>query len=505
MHSLRHTMSTSAADVVPDVERGLASSVPVPSEKRALQKKPSYAFTSASPDAAAANDDAIETHLFDIDSLWARESPILVEWRTGRASKRLRGLDPLKEAAMNLLASVRIYFRYLVTAEAWALSLVSVAATLFFILFEARGRRLAANVSWAFISFAIIFPLTNSLNETFKRREHALAYLADVKAYLLSYYHAHRDWDWGENGRAGLPENHLANVRLVVASLVVDMRDVLTAPSTTRQVHAHAMGTEQQERIVEMSRDMNARIWYFDRMSLAVEELKYVASPEGGRAHAAARDVRDARLGEPEAHQAVVRPSRRAPSRACTSSCTPSSGTLLRVSGGRRGGATRPRRRRRHDSVRVPPERATSLAMVGLFACGTAWRTPSSTPRSEPRGGTRKNAKRRGGQKEKGLRDGTREERKIFLQKANEPKGHGRGLDTRRAGIRRATRAVATEVVDADRNACGGGRALDVSDAARSGIKRGVESHAAGHHEHRRRAPSSEIAIDTLIEKRELF
>ena len=129
-------MSTSAADVVPDVERGVASSVPVPSEKRALQKKPSYAFTSASPDAAAANDDAIETHLFDIDSLWARESPILVEWRTGRASKRLRGLDPLKEAAMNLLASVRIYFRYLVTAEAWALCLVSVAATLFFILFE---------------------------------------------------------------------------------------------------------------------------------------------------------------------------------------------------------------------------------------------------------------------------------------------------------------------------------------------------------------------------------
>ena len=138
---------------------------------------------------------------------------------------------------MNLLASVRIYFRYLVTAEAWALSLVSVAATLFFILFEARGRRLAANVSWAFISFAIIFPLTNSLNETFKRREHALAYLADVKAYLLSYYHAHRDWDWGENGHARAAREPRGAP--VVASLVVDMRDVLTAPSTTRQVHFH--------------------------------------------------------------------------------------------------------------------------------------------------------------------------------------------------------------------------------------------------------------------------
>ncbi len=93
---------------------------------------------------------------------------------------------------MKLFSSVRIYFRYLVTAEAWILCLVSVASTLFFTMFEVKGRRLAVNVSWAFISFAIIFPLTNSLNETFRRRERALECIADVKAYLLSYYQAHR-------------------------------------------------------------------------------------------------------------------------------------------------------------------------------------------------------------------------------------------------------------------------------------------------------------------------
>jgi hypothetical protein len=196
-------------------------------------------------------------------------------WRNGApGARRLRG-------CLNLFASVRIYFRYLVTAEAWILCLVSVASTLFFTMFEVKGRRLAVNVSWAFISFAIIFPLTNSLNETFRRRERALECIADVKAYLLSYYQAHRDWDWGENGRGKLPRNHVANVRLVLASCVADMRDVLTAPPTTRQIHYHTeWGRKERERVENMSHDMIFRIsTYFDRMSLAVEELKYAGQP----------------------------------------------------------------------------------------------------------------------------------------------------------------------------------------------------------------------------------
>ena len=119
-------------------------------------------------------------------------------WRRGRQESK-SVFDPLYEAVMNISASVRIYFKYLVTMEAWLLSILSVAATLFFSIYEVKGQRLAVNVSWAFISFAIIFPLTNSLNETFRRREVALTCLGDVKAFLVSYYQAHRDWDWGAN------------------------------------------------------------------------------------------------------------------------------------------------------------------------------------------------------------------------------------------------------------------------------------------------------------------
>ena len=263
--------STRASDVALDVEVGVSE----PDARRMLSKVMSYRFTDGSND-----HEAIETHLFDIDGVWSRPNPILAEWRQSRAAKQ-RYLEPLKEALMNILASVRIYFRYLVTAEAWILVLVSIASTLFFTMFEVRGHRLAVNVSWAFISFAIIFPLTNSLNETFRRREKALESIADIKAYLLSYYQAHRDWDWGDNGRAKLPKNHVANVRLVVASCIADMRDVLTAPPTTRQVHYHtSWGRTEREKIQKMSHDMNFRIsQYFDRMSLAVEELKYAGQP----------------------------------------------------------------------------------------------------------------------------------------------------------------------------------------------------------------------------------
>lgn len=216
-----------------------------------------------------------------IDDLWTKESPLHQEWRNGRAGGK-GFLDPLGEALRNLLASVRIYMKYLITLEAWLVSMVSVGATLLFSLYEVNGQRLAVNVSWAFISFAIIFPLTNSLNEAFRRREEALTAMADVKAFLLSYYHAHRDWDWTSgNGRKNLPKDHLAHVRLIVSQLIVDMRDILTCPPTTRQVHYNTQwGRTQRSRMVTMQREIHQRIaFHFDRISLAVEELKYAGQP----------------------------------------------------------------------------------------------------------------------------------------------------------------------------------------------------------------------------------
>ena len=44
------------------------------------------------------------------------------------------------------------------------------------------GLPLSANINWTFFSFAVVFPLTFSLNEAFKRRELALNMMAQLKA-----------------------------------------------------------------------------------------------------------------------------------------------------------------------------------------------------------------------------------------------------------------------------------------------------------------------------------
>jgi hypothetical protein len=264
--------ATSADEVVPELRDSGKKSV------KGATDSP-YSITSRGS-MSASKRATIDSFVERLDDVWAKESPLLEEWRRGRQASK-SAFDPLYEAVMNLSASIRIYFKFLVTMEAWLLGILSVAATLFFSIYEVKGQRLAVNVSWAFISFAIIFPLTNSLNETFRRREVALTCLGDVKAFLVSYYQAHRDWDWGANGRSRLPAGHLAQVRFIITSLVTDMRDVLTAPSTTRQIHYHTeWGKMQRVRINDMSRSINDRIAdHFDRISLAVEELKYAGQP----------------------------------------------------------------------------------------------------------------------------------------------------------------------------------------------------------------------------------
>ena len=269
--------ATTSDDVVPELRS-------VPGEKKKSLKGEGmvgpYSITSTAQGMTDTKKAVIAEYLTKLDAVWGRESPLVKRWREGREGKK-SFFDPFFEAVMNLAASTRIYFRFLITMEAWLLSIVSIAATIFFSVYEVKGQRLAVNVSWAFISFAIIFPLTTSLNETFKRRESALDHIADVKAFLVSYYQAHRDWDWGANGRAKLPRDHLANSRFILTALIVDMRDVLTAPSTSRQVHFHTdWGKKQRVEIRALSHEITDRITqHFDRISLAVEELKYAGQP----------------------------------------------------------------------------------------------------------------------------------------------------------------------------------------------------------------------------------
>jgi len=190
-------------------------------------------------------------------------------------------LGSFRSAVLNILAAFRVFRRFLITAESLIVAMVSVAATLFFVFYEIHGHRLAVNLSWTFVSFAIIYPLTGSLDSAFRRREEALKQLAIFKTSVLSYYQGHRDWDWGKNGRENLPAKHVHEVRWMTVALVCDVRNFLTAPEVTRLVHlntsrgrvAWEKGRKIQWAIARRVRE------HFQKLSLTTEILKYAGMP----------------------------------------------------------------------------------------------------------------------------------------------------------------------------------------------------------------------------------
>ena len=100
----------------------------------------------------------------------------------GGNSKFQRCFFSLNASALQFVSSLRVTLEHVLTLESFILCMISSASVLTFSLYEVNGHRLAANVSWAVISFVIIFPLTSSLSEAFKRRERALEHVATFKA-----------------------------------------------------------------------------------------------------------------------------------------------------------------------------------------------------------------------------------------------------------------------------------------------------------------------------------
>ena len=124
--------ATTSDDVVPELRS-------VPGEKKKSLKGEGmvgpYSITSTAQGMTDTKKAVIAEYLTKLDAVWGRESPLVKRWREGREGKK-SFFDPLFEAVMNLAASTRIYFRFLITMEAWLLSIVSIAATIFFSMYE---------------------------------------------------------------------------------------------------------------------------------------------------------------------------------------------------------------------------------------------------------------------------------------------------------------------------------------------------------------------------------
>ena len=76
--------------------------------------------------------------------------------------------------------------------------------------------------------------MTHEIQQAFRRRESALNHFASAKSLLVNIYAAHQNWNWGNNGRQHLSEEHSDLVEKDIHDLLHMLSSYLCLPSVTR-------------------------------------------------------------------------------------------------------------------------------------------------------------------------------------------------------------------------------------------------------------------------------
>ena len=101
------------------------------------------------------------------------------------------GCDRVAEHMCNLAASVGVAMRCLFTAD----SALGCGLSVFYTLLYWRwGQHLSVNMSWNIVSLAVVFPVSQGISMSFKRREQALGEFGNLLGNLRALWGALHSW-----------------------------------------------------------------------------------------------------------------------------------------------------------------------------------------------------------------------------------------------------------------------------------------------------------------------
>ena len=157
--------------------------------------------------------------------------------------RRARGFSLFRD----MLGALILFADLIVVPEVLFGVAVTVASVL---AIELGAPTMASNMSWSIIGLMVIFPLTSSITNAFRRREEALAAVARFRSHLthLTDLHATLEWPgasaWGgsEDGegeaaatsRRAARERHLQRVRGLLSTIVDALHELLSLPRCER-------------------------------------------------------------------------------------------------------------------------------------------------------------------------------------------------------------------------------------------------------------------------------
>ena len=137
---------------------------------------------------------------------------------------------------VNILAALYIYFCNILGIETLAVMTNSAMATYYY---SSNHKDYAVKLDFAFLSLAVVFPLTFLIQSTFARRDLALTRLLDFKSAVLASALFEMSVDWGTKdgklvgGRAMLQESFNKNVLYDYQELLQFVYQYLTMPSVS--------------------------------------------------------------------------------------------------------------------------------------------------------------------------------------------------------------------------------------------------------------------------------
>jgi len=144
----------------------------------------------------------------------------------------------------DILAAAYIFWIHTYSLESLAVCLNAAGASCFFLFYlPAYGHYLASKLDFTFLSFAVVFPLTFLVQQSFRRREQVLVLLADFKALLLNLFLAKILWDfpnkrtkeWG--GLVDLPDTFFQESRDVAAEMLQEVFNFLSLATALKGRH----------------------------------------------------------------------------------------------------------------------------------------------------------------------------------------------------------------------------------------------------------------------------
>ncbi|KAI9989663.1 hypothetical protein PInf_019948 [Phytophthora infestans] len=150
-----------------------------------------------------------------------------------------RTSEGFRDTVLDLYAASKVFAIHLITFEGLFVVLFSVATTsLYYFLGESStGPSFGANISWTIVSFAVVSPMIMQIRQAFTRREQALDIISESRSLLVNILLANALWNWGENGRKKLPQDHVQKTKNLLEALLRDTMSLLIMPTLTRGRH----------------------------------------------------------------------------------------------------------------------------------------------------------------------------------------------------------------------------------------------------------------------------